>query len=130
MTDEKNAGAKAAGDIQAEEDLPEETKQVVSELRGRHKKIAVFYDEDFGLVVVAKQKGASAEANYQRFVNELQDPEVDKALAMKTYALACTVYPARDQAKRIFEDNPAFALKVAGRAQKLAGSGVKELGKA
>jgi hypothetical protein len=129
MTEQSNAGANAA-DIQTEEDLPEEAKQVVADMRGRYKKIAIFFDEDFGLVVIAKQKGAAGEANYQRFVNELQDPEVDKALAMKTFALACTVHPKRDDAKRIFEDNPAFALKVAGRAQKLAGSGVKELGKA
>jgi len=129
MTEQTNAGANA-GDIQIEEDLPEETRAIVAELRAKHKKVAVFYDEEFGLVIVAKLRGAAGEANYQRFVNELQDPEVDKALAMKTFALACTVHPKRDEAKRIFEENPAFALKVAGRAQKLAGAGVKELGKA
>jgi hypothetical protein len=129
MTDKIDVPAAAIP--QNEADLSDDLKSIIAEIRSAHgKKIAFWYDEDFGLVVIARQRGVNGEANYNRLVNELQDPEQDKAIALKTFALSCVVHPARDEAKKIFENNPAFGLKVAARAQQLAGSQVKELGKA
>lgn len=123
MTEQQN--------VQTAADLSEEHQKVIADATAKHgRKIAYWYDEDFGLVVVAKPVGSQGKANYHRLVNELQDADVDKAVALETFALACVVYPKRDEAKKIFEDNPAFALKAAARAQQLAGSQVKELGKA
>jgi len=117
-------------DVQTAADLTEEDQKVIADATAKHgRKVAYWFDEDFGLVVVAKPIGAQGKANYHRLVNELQDPDVNKALALEQFALACVFYPTREEAKKIFEDNPAFALKAAARAQQLAGSQVKELGK-
>jgi hypothetical protein len=133
MTEEKKDGQEnaSASGVTGESDLSEENKQILADMRAQHgKKIAFWYDEDFGLVVIAKPRGTIGEANYNRLVGELHDPDVDKAVALKTYALSCVVYPSRDEAKKIFQDNGPFALLVAGRAQRLGGAQVKELGKA
>lgn len=131
MSEEKGNEQTSAHSIETASDLPDNLKQVIADAKAKHgNKIAYWYDEDFGLLLIVRRRGATGEANYNRLVNELHDGESDRAVALRTFALSCVEYPPREQAKKIFEDNPAFALKVATRAQQLAGAQVKELGKA
>lgn len=122
MTEESK---EKSADIQGEDDLSEEHRKIVQEKRSQYRKIAFWYDEDFGLVIITKP----GRENYRKYVNQLQEEGVDKALEMEQFALSCTVYPSREDAKQIYKEYGPFAMKVAGRAQKLGGAGVKELGK-
>jgi hypothetical protein len=104
------------------------------ELLRAHGEIGAWPTPGNGLVVVAAPKNPKT---YQNLVNALQDDKIDKAVELEKFALNCVVYPVtaegkpdRAAVKRIFAAKPAFALKVAGRAQELAGSDIVELGKA
>lgn len=99
---------------------------ILAPLREKHGEIAYWDVPGFGLVVAA---APDSEKEYDRLVNELNNAEIDKAVSLRTFALACVVYPDREQARTIFKRKPAFATKVAARGQKLCGSDIEELGK-
>jgi hypothetical protein len=99
---------------------------LVAELRAKHDDIAYWAVPRFGLVVAAAPENPK---EYHRLVNDLKNDKIDSAVALETFALACVVHPTREEAKRIFRAKPAFALKVAGRGQRLCGSDIQELGK-
>lgn len=131
---EMGQGAIAPADGQeqepkTEDELTLERHQVLLDgLRAKYDEIAIFQaPKGFdGLVVIAAPKNPKV---FQSFVNQVSKENVDKAVATENFALSCVVHPDRESVKAIFVKKPAFALKVAGRAQELAGSDTKELGK-
>lgn len=119
----------AEGEQKTEEDLILDRHKVLLDgLRGKYDEIAIFVaPKPFeGLVVVAAPKNPKT---YQTYVNSLAKDSIDKAVAMENFALSCVVHPSREDTKAIFVKRPAFAMKISGRAQELAGSDAKELGK-
>jgi hypothetical protein len=97
----------------------------LAELRAKHGKIGYWELHGHGLVVCTKPKAVV----FRKYVNDLHNDKLDKALVQEEYALRCIVHPDRAAAKRIFEDMPAFVTRVAGRASKLGGGDAQDLGK-
>lgn len=114
-----------------EEVTLEKYKDVIDRARAKFGDIGIFMApkgfEEHGIFIVAAPQNPKL---YDAYVNELADDKKDKSVASKGFANSCSVYPEREVRAAIFKKYPAFALKVAGRAQELAGSDVKELGKA
>lgn len=135
MDDIENEGA-AAPDASAQDGKTEDEllidkhKALLDPIRAKYDEISIFVApkgfEQVGLVVVAAPLNPKS---FQNFVNLVSKDSTDKAVATENFALVCIVHPDRETAKAIFKKKPAFALKVAGRAQELAGSDTKELGK-
>jgi hypothetical protein len=101
-------------------------EETLAKAREDHGEIAYYNVPGFGLVIVAAPEN---EKEYDSLVNRLQDDKQDKAVAMRSFALACVVHPDRETAKKIFKKKAAFALKVAARGQELAGGEIQEQGK-
>jgi hypothetical protein len=137
MNEIENEGA-AAPDVatfddelvqKTEEELVlEQHKELIDKARAKFGDIAIFSaPRGFsGIVILAAPQNSKL---YDTFVNQLADDKIDKAVASRNFALSCTVHPDRDTLKKIFDKQPAFALKLVGRATELAGSEAKELGK-
>lgn len=137
MIDEENGASNAPLDDEATESgktedelILEKHKGLLDPIRAKYDEIAVFVPprgfESVGLVVVAAPLNPKV---FQNFVNLVSKDSTDKAVATENFALISIVHPDRETAKAIFKKKPAFALKVCGRAQELAGSDAKELGK-
>jgi len=103
---------------------------LLAPLRAKYDELAYFMPprgfEQVGLVVVAAHPNPKV---YQNFVNQVSKDSTDKAVATENFALNCVVHPDRETAKAIFKKKPALGLKISVRAQELAGSDSKELGK-
>ena len=104
----------------------EDREKLLAELREKHGRIAAFDVPGHGLVVIK----APSQPEYERFVDTLAGDKGSKAQAMRTLALASTVYPERKEAQAIFAANPVLPAKLAARAQELGGSEIQELGNA
>lgn len=94
-------------------------------LRAKHKVIGYWDVPGHGLVACTKPRPVV----FKKYVNELNNDKLDKGVVQEQFALHCIVYPDRKTAERILDDLPVFALKVAGRAQKLGGGNIEDLGK-
>jgi hypothetical protein len=142
MSDIENEGA-AALEVDASEQTGQDQegktedelildrhKALLDGIRTKHDEIVVFLAprgfEQVGLVVISAPSNPKI---FQNFVNLISKDSTDKAVATENFALSSVVHPDRETAKSIFKKKPAFALKVAARAQELAGSDTKELGK-
>ena len=105
-------------------------KALLDPIRAKYDEIAMFLPprgfEHVGLIVVAAHANPKV---YQNFVNQVSKESTDKAVATENFALSCVVHPDRETAKAIFKKKPALGLKISVRAQELAGSDSKELGK-
>lgn len=104
----------------------DERDELLAKYREERGEIAWYDVPRFGLVIVAAPEN---EKEYDVLVNRLADDKHDKAVAMRSFALACVCYPDRETAKQIFKAKPAFALKVGARGQQLAGAEIEEQGK-
>lgn len=106
----------------------ESNEEILAPLRAKYGEegIAVWPVPGWGLVVAAVPEN---EKEYDRLVNDMNDPNADKMVALRAFALACIVYPDRETAKKMFKAKPAFATAVAKRGQQLCGSEIRELGK-
>ncbi len=101
-------------------------EEILAPLREKYGEIASWNVPGLGLVVAASPNPQE----YERLVNELNNPDADKAVSLRNFAISCVVYPEdRETVKRIFQKKPAFATKVARRGQQLCGSEIEELGK-
>jgi hypothetical protein len=110
--------------------IMDQHKTLLEPLRAKYDDIAIFMPprgfEQVGLIVVAAHPNPKV---YQNFVNQVSKDSTDKAVATENFALNCVVHPDRETAKAIFKKKPALGLKISVRAQELAGSDSKELGK-
>ena len=115
-------------DMTPEERLRSENADIIAKAESEHDEIAIYQaPKGFsGIVIVA---APSNPKTFQNFVNQVAKPETDKAVETQNFALNCVVHPDRNAMKAMFAKRPAFALKIAGRAQELCGSETKELGK-
>lgn len=112
----------------AEAKLMKDNAGVIEEMRAKYEEIAIFkapkgFD---GIVIVAAPVNPKT---YQNFVNNLASDKTDKAVETMNFAIQCTVHPDRLTVKAMYAKRGPFGLKVAARAQELAGSDTKELGK-
>jgi len=113
------------------ENIPKEIQPELGDIYDAHDGRCYLYVDsaiDGGVLVVAKPKAGFLE--YKRLTNELTKTKGDKGQAMRNYALACTAYPDRERARKIYDDLPALMTIVVGDAQELAGSGIQRLGNA
>ena len=115
-----------SGDL-SPDDIEKRFADVLCRLREKHGKIAFWLLDDHGLVVAAKPENPKV---YHNLINQLRNEKGDTAVALESFAIACTVYPEdKEVVKRVFRDLPAFGAVVAARGQVLCGSDIKELGK-
>ncbi len=103
--------------------------EIIEQARAKHEEIAIFKAPSGfeGIVIIGAPTNPKT---YQNYVNQLAKNETDKAVETVNFALACTFHPDRATAKTMYAKRGAFALKVSAKAQELAGSETKELGKA
>lgn len=101
---------------------------VLARLRAKHGEVAHWdlTSKGFGLVVAAAPANP---AEYDRLLNTIKKPDADAAGALRTFAMACVVYPDAAMTKKIFARYPAFSSRVAARGQELCGGEFEELGK-
>lgn len=113
------------------EEISVEEQETLARLRDQYGDVSYWHVPKFGMVVAACPPNPK---EYDRFVNAIRprlsaDEDEDAASAVETFAMACVVHPDRDAVKKLFRRYPAFKGVVSRAGQKLAGSGIKELGK-
>lgn len=111
-----------------EQALLDKNKELIASLRDKYDEVAVWAAPPrFGGVIVA-----AVPLNpkiVQAFINAVNDPKVDKAVAQENYAMQCVVHPDKETTKQIFSRKPFLSAKIAGRVSEMAGADAKELGK-
>lgn len=108
--------------------LLEQHKQLIDELRMKHDDIAIWAAPPrFGGIIVAAVPGNPKVT--QAFINAMNDPKIDKAIAQQDYASKSVVHPDPQTVKDIFAKKPFLPAIIASRVVQLAGSDTQELGK-
>jgi len=64
-------------------------------------------------------------ADYQRFTDKITDGKGSKFASMRELAIACRVYPSREDLLVVFEKMPGMVLQAATAIQELAGTEVE-----
>ena len=64
-------------------------------------------------------------ADYQRFTDKITDGKGSKFVTMRELALACVVYPSREELVEVFDKMPGLVLNAATAIQELAGTEVE-----
>jgi hypothetical protein len=103
----------------------------IQSAKDTYEEVAIFMAprgfEEMGIVIVAAPLNSKT---YENLLNNLAKDQTDKAVELRNFAIQCTVFPKdRDAVKKMYVKRTPFALKAAARAQELAGSDTKELGK-
>jgi hypothetical protein len=129
MSESENAGTGVPDEQTAEQALLEANADLIAKFREKFDGEIIIYaaPPKFGGVIVAAVPESPKVT--QAFINAVNDPKVDNALAQENYALASVVHPDRDTTKLIFKRKPFLAAKIATRVSQLAGGDAEELGK-
>jgi hypothetical protein len=110
-----------------EEGLTAQEREIVEAKRTKHKRVAYFKFDDYGLVVLRPptQKEAGA------FQSEISDERQSSALAGVNYVRDCVVYPEDPiRVSTLLDDYPVWVQGPAGIAvNELGGAGVGQLNK-
>jgi hypothetical protein len=129
MNDVENGASNAPQDEGSQDqDLLGKHAELIAQLRDKYDEIAVYAaPARFGGIIVASvpENPRVTEA----FINAANDSKVDKAVAMRNYALSSVVHPDREAATEIFKKKPFLPSRIAARVSEMAGADAKELGK-
>lgn len=125
MSENENTGS---GVPDEQEDLLVKHAELIAQLRDKYDEIAVWAApvRFGGIIVAAVPENPKAT---EKFINEANDPKIDKAVSMKNYALQSVVHPDRETTQQIFSRKPFLPARVASRVSEMAGADAKELGK-
>jgi hypothetical protein len=108
--------------------LLEQHKELLDGLRAKYDEIAVWAaPARFGGIIIAAVPENPRVT--EKFINDANDPKIDRAVSMKSYALSSVVHPDREITQQIFNRKPFLPARIAGRVSEMAGADAKELGK-
>lgn len=108
--------------------LLEQNRELLDGLRAKYDEIAVWpAPPRFGGIIVAAVPDNPRVT--EKFINDANDPKIDRAVSMKSYAMQSVVHPDREITQQIFNRKPFLPARIAGRVSEMAGADVKELGK-
>jgi len=114
--------------VEGQANLLEQHKELLDRLRVKYDEIAIWpAPPRFGGIIVAAVPESPRVT--EKFINEANDPKIDKAISMRNYALASVVHPDRETIQQIFTRKPFLPAKIAARVSELAGAETNELGK-
>lgn len=129
MSESENDGTSVPAEQTDEEKLLEANQELIAKFREKYDgEIAIWAaPARFGGVIIAAVP--ENPKTTQAFINGVNDPKVDNAVAQENYALHSVVHPDRETTKQIFKRKPFLAAKIASRVSQLAGGDAEELGK-
>ncbi len=125
-------GAPAPSETQENEHggngLLEQNRELIEGLRAKYDELAIWpAPPRFGGIIIAAVPENPRVT--EKFINDANDSRIDKAVSMKSYALASVVHPDRETTQQIFNRKPFLPAKIAQRVSELAGAEANELGK-
>lgn len=129
MSENDSEGTGVSSDQTDEQRLLEANAELIAKFREKHDgEIAIYAaPTKFGGIIVAAVPDNPKVT--QAFINAVNDPKVDNAVAQENYALNSVVHPDKETTKKIFNRKPFLAAKIATRVSQLAGGDAEELGK-